>query len=63
MAMSLIQEYLQSVRAKFTDYAELMILDLDGRPIASSAAARVESSGESIRQVPSDTIKAIFLPG
>jgi diguanylate cyclase (GGDEF)-like protein len=40
VAMSLIQEYLQSVQAKFTDYAELMILDLDGRPIASSAAAR-----------------------
>ena len=40
VAMSLIQEYLQSVQAKFTDYAELMILDLDGRPIASSAAVR-----------------------
>jgi len=38
VAMSLIQEYLQSVRAKFSDYVELMILDLDGHLIASSAA-------------------------
>ncbi len=42
VAMSLIQEYLQSVRAKFADYAELMILDLDGRRIASSAAVQGE---------------------
>jgi len=41
-AMSLIQEYLQSVRAKFADYGELMILDLDGRLIASSAATQDE---------------------
>ena len=40
VAMSLIQEYLQSVCAKFTDYVELMILDLEGRPIASSAASQ-----------------------
>jgi diguanylate cyclase (GGDEF)-like protein len=42
VAMSLIQEYLQSVRAKFTDYVELMILDLEGRLIATSAAAQEE---------------------
>jgi len=42
VAMSLIQEYLQSVRAKFTDYVELMILDLEGRRIASSAAIQGE---------------------
>lgn len=40
VAMSLIQEYLQSVRAKFSDYGELMIIDLDGRTVATSAAAR-----------------------
>jgi len=38
VAMSLIHEYLQSVRAKFTDYIELMIIDLDGHPLATSAA-------------------------
>jgi diguanylate cyclase (GGDEF)-like protein len=38
MAMSLIEEYLQSVRAKFSDYVELIILDLEGRLIATSAA-------------------------
>jgi diguanylate cyclase (GGDEF)-like protein len=38
VAMSLIHEYLQSVRAKFTDYIELMITDLKGRPLATSAA-------------------------
>jgi len=40
VAMSLIQEYLQSVRAKFSDYGELMIIDLDGHTVATSAAAR-----------------------
>ncbi len=40
VAMSLIQEYLQSVRAKFSDYGELMIIDLDGRTVATSAATR-----------------------
>ena len=38
VAMSLVHEYLQSVRAKFSDYIELMIIDLDGRPLASSAS-------------------------
>ena len=38
VAMSLIQEYLQSVRDKFADYAELMIIDLDGHLMATSAA-------------------------
>jgi C4-dicarboxylate-specific signal transduction histidine kinase len=38
VAMSLIQEYLQVVRAKFADYAELMIIDLDGHLMATSAA-------------------------
>ena len=42
VAMSLIQEYLQSVRAKFTDYVELMILDLEGHLIATSAVAQEE---------------------
>lgn len=42
VAMSLIQEYLQSVRAKFADYVELMILDLEGRRIASSATDQGE---------------------
>jgi len=40
VAMSLIQEYLQAVRAKFADYAELMIIDLDGHLMATSAAER-----------------------
>ena len=40
VAMSLIQEYLQSVRAKFSDYDELMIIDLEGRLVATSAAVR-----------------------
>ena len=40
VAMSLIQEYLQSVRAKFSDYAELMIIDLEGHLMATSAAVR-----------------------
>jgi diguanylate cyclase (GGDEF)-like protein len=40
VAMSLLQEYLQSVRAKFSDYAELMIIDLEGRLVATSAAVR-----------------------
>ena len=38
VATSLIQEYLQSVRQKFSDYVELVLLDLDGRLIATSAA-------------------------
>lgn len=40
VAMSLIQEYLQVVRAKFADYAELMIIDLDGHLMATSAPER-----------------------
>lgn len=40
VAMSLIQEYLQSVRAKFSDYAELMIIDLEGHLLTTSAAVR-----------------------
>ncbi len=40
VATSLIHEYLQSVREKFSDYAELMIIDLDGNLMATSAAVR-----------------------
>ena len=40
VAMGMIQEYLQVVRAKFADYAELMIIDLDGHLMATSAAER-----------------------
>jgi len=38
VATSLINEYLQSVREKFSDYAELMIIDPDGHLMATSAA-------------------------
>jgi len=38
VATSLIHEYLQSVREKFSDYAELMIIDPDGHLMATSAA-------------------------
>ena len=40
VAMSLIQEYLQSVRAKFNDYVALMIIDLEGQLIVSSSVGR-----------------------
>jgi len=40
VAMSLIQEYIESVRAKFSDYAELMIIDLEGHLVATSAPVR-----------------------
>ena len=40
VAMSLIQEYLQSVRAKFSDYVALMIIDLEGQLIVSSSLGR-----------------------
>jgi diguanylate cyclase (GGDEF)-like protein len=38
VALSMLKEYLKSVRQKFTDYRELMILDLDGRLLATSAS-------------------------
>jgi diguanylate cyclase (GGDEF)-like protein len=38
VALGMLQEYLKSVRQKFTDYRELMILDLDGRLLATSAS-------------------------
>ncbi len=36
VAQNMLQEYLQSVRQKFTDYRELMIMDLDGNLLATS---------------------------
>lgn len=38
VAMRLIQDYLRSVEAKFADYVELVLLDLNGQLIVSSAA-------------------------
>ena len=38
VAQSMLQEYLRSVREKFTDYKELMILDLSGGLLATSAS-------------------------
>jgi diguanylate cyclase (GGDEF)-like protein len=34
-----LQDYLRSVRERFTDYQELLVVDSDGRAVASSAAA------------------------
>ncbi len=39
VAQSMLQEYLTSVRQKFIDYQELMILDLNGNLLATSAAS------------------------
>ncbi len=36
VAQNMLQEYLRSVRQKFTDYRELMILDLNGNLLATS---------------------------
>ena len=39
VAQNMLQEYLKSVRQKFTDYRELMILDLSGSLLATSASS------------------------
>lgn len=53
VSLNLIKEYLRSVRQKFVDYKELVIVDLNGNLVATS------SSGETVLEMPSNWIEQV----
>lgn len=53
VSLNLIKEYLRSVRQKFVDYKELVIVDLNGDLVATS------SSGETVLEMPPDWIEQV----
>ncbi len=49
-ALNVIQDYLQSVRNKFIDYKELLIVDMQGNLLATSNTSRSENTSPEIRR-------------